>query len=48
MAYWFAEVGDVEGIFWAYPVSIFITSALGLFFLKSFVFSKKHSQKIST
>ena len=47
MAYWFADIAGVEGIFWAYPLSIFITSALGLFFLKAFVFSKKRTQKIS-
>jgi Na+-driven multidrug efflux pump len=48
LAFWFADVAAVKGIFWAYPVSICIVSALGLLFLKTFVFSKKHLKKIRT
>jgi len=48
LAFWFADMAAVKGIFFAYPVSLLIASALGVLFIKNFLFSKKLPKKINT
>lgn len=48
LAFWFEGLGDVTGIFWAYPISLLMASALALVFIKIFLFSKKIPKKINS